>query len=99
MNRTKAPKSPQAPAPRSSHAKERKHDAAAAEKRSPEAQMPGDEGVLNPSDTFVPRHVGPDSNDIRQMLDVLELDSLDELIDETVPESIRLDRALNLPGT
>ncbi|MCI0365862.1 MAG: aminomethyl-transferring glycine dehydrogenase [Phycisphaerales bacterium] len=57
------------------------------------------ESVLQPSDTFVHRHIGPDANDIRQMLATLEFDSLDELIDATVPESIRLRRPLKLEGT
>src|SRR5438874_13116146 len=48
-------------------------------------------------DRFVDRHVGPDSRDIEEMLAVLGVRNLDELIDRTVPASIRLQRALDLP--
>jgi glycine dehydrogenase len=49
-------------------------------------------------DRFVDRHLGPDSRDIEQMLAVLGVRNLDELIDRTVPASIRLQRALDLPA-
>ena len=52
--------------------------------------------LLNPSDTFVHRHVGPGDDDITQMLAVLGYDSLDALVDDTVPAAIRLDGPLNL---
>lgn len=52
---------------------------------------------LNPTDRFVDRHIGPSDDEIRQMLDVLGLASLDELTNQTIPESIRLERPLNLP--
>ncbi len=48
-------------------------------------------------DRFVDRHIGPDSRDIEEMLTVLGVRNLDELIDRTVPASIRLQRALDLP--
>ncbi|OKH15761.1 glycine dehydrogenase (aminomethyl-transferring) [Fischerella major NIES-592] len=46
---------------------------------------------------FKQRHIGPNADDIQQMLDVLGVSSLDDLINQTVPQSIRLPRALNLP--
>jgi glycine dehydrogenase len=46
--------------------------------------------VLQPTDTFVRRHLGPGEAEVRQMLDVLGVDSLETLVGETVPESIRL---------
>src|SRR3954451_2881920 len=49
-------------------------------------------------DRFVDRHLGPDSRDIEEMLAVLGVRNLDELIDRTVPASIRLQRALDLPA-
>ncbi len=52
--------------------------------------------LLEPSDTFVHRHLGPSDDDIRQMLAALGYDSLDALIDATVPPAIRLDRPLSL---
>src|SRR5215208_2391701 len=47
-----------------------------------------------PSDSFVPRHVGPDEREQREMLQALGYQSLDEMIDATVPERIRLRRPL-----
>uniref|UniRef100_A0A0C1R1I6 Glycine dehydrogenase (decarboxylating) n=1 Tax=Tolypothrix bouteillei VB521301 TaxID=1479485 RepID=A0A0C1R1I6_9CYAN len=47
--------------------------------------------------SFQARHIGPSSNDIQQMLKVLGYSSLDELIDKTVPQGIRLSRPLKLP--
>ena len=52
---------------------------------------------LAPADDFVRRHVGPDDDELRHMLNTLGADSLDALLDETLPESIR-DDALNLPA-
>jgi glycine dehydrogenase len=49
-------------------------------------------------DRFVDRHIGPDSRDIEEMLAVLGVRNLDELIDRTVPASIRLQRPLDLPA-
>src|SRR5262252_3704127 len=44
--------------------------------------------------SFVPRHIGPSATEIRAMLDLLGYDSLDSLIDATVPSKIRLNRPL-----
>ncbi len=63
----------------------------------PDAAPPTDV-LLAPSDTFPRRHVGPNAEEIREMLAVLGLDSLDELIDQTVPPGIRLNRPLKLEG-
>jgi glycine dehydrogenase len=47
---------------------------------------------------FVRRHIGPSPEDIEQMARAVGAESLDDLIDQTVPESIRLRTSLNLPG-
>ncbi|MEH2063768.1 MAG: aminomethyl-transferring glycine dehydrogenase [Nostoc sp.] len=47
--------------------------------------------------SFVPRHIGPNSDDIHLMLKVLGFPSLDALIDQTVPQTIRLKQPLKLP--
>src|SRR5689334_5465273 len=52
--------------------------------------------VAQPDDIFVRRHIAPDENDVREMLAELGLASLDELVDKTVPASIRLRRPLEL---
>ncbi|MFN6559275.1 MAG: aminomethyl-transferring glycine dehydrogenase [Nostoc sp. ChiSLP01] len=46
---------------------------------------------------FAPRHIGPNSDDIQQMLEVLGFSSLDDLIDQAVPQAIRLKQPLKLP--
>ncbi|CAN5698847.1 aminomethyl-transferring glycine dehydrogenase [soil metagenome] len=48
------------------------------------------------SDSFVPRHIGPNETEVQEMLAVLEFDSLDALVRATVPASIRLDRPLEI---
>ncbi len=47
--------------------------------------------------TFARRHIGPDEQQIEQMLQVLGVDSLDELIEQTIPAAIRLNKPLSLP--
>jgi glycine dehydrogenase len=47
--------------------------------------------------SFAPRHIGPNSDDIQLMLKVLGFSSLDALIDQTVPQTIRLKQPLKLP--
>jgi glycine dehydrogenase len=49
-----------------------------------------------PTESFVPRHIGPSEEEIREMLEVVGFDSLDALIDATIPAPIRLDRPLVL---
>lgn len=48
-------------------------------------------------DRFIRRHIGPNQNDLSEMLNVLRVSSLDELIEQTVPDSIRLQTPLALP--
>jgi glycine dehydrogenase len=47
---------------------------------------------------FSDRHLGPDTADDARMLAALEMSTLDELTDRTVPESIRTRDPLQLPG-
>ena len=42
------------------------------------------------------RHIGPDSQERKEMLETIGVGSLDELIDKTVPKNIRLKQKLNL---
>ncbi|MEX2189133.1 MAG: aminomethyl-transferring glycine dehydrogenase [Bacteroidota bacterium] len=46
---------------------------------------------------FPSRHIGPQSDELRSMLDTLGVASLDELIDQVVPASIRRTDPLRLP--
>lgn len=47
---------------------------------------------------FIERHIGPDQAGIQSMLDELGLESLDRLIEKTVPAAIALNQALDLPA-
>ncbi len=49
-------------------------------------------------DRFERRHIGPGEAETRAMLDALQVDSLDQLIHETVPDTIRLQKPLQLPA-
>jgi len=51
---------------------------------------------LEHRDDFIRRHIGPGEPQIRDMLDGLGLDTLDALIDKTVPSSIRTDEPLKI---
>jgi glycine dehydrogenase len=53
--------------------------------------------LLRSVDYFVNRHIGPSDSAIQEMLDTIGLESLDQLIDEAVPQAIRLAGNLNLP--
>jgi glycine dehydrogenase len=46
---------------------------------------------------FAKRHIGPDAAEVHKMLETIGVNSLDQLIDETVPETIRMERELDLP--
>ncbi|MEM7111513.1 MAG: aminomethyl-transferring glycine dehydrogenase [Chloroflexota bacterium] len=58
----------------------------------------GNRSLLAPRDSFARRHNGPSPSDVAYMLESLELDSLNQLVDLTVPASIRLNRQLNIPS-
>jgi len=47
---------------------------------------------LKPSDDFIPRHLGNDPNNVKAILNRLGVKSIDELMDQTVPPSIRLSK-------
>ena len=53
---------------------------------------------LQQPDAFLSRHLGPDEAEQQAMLESLGLASRAQLIDQTVPPAIRLDRALDLPA-
>lgn len=46
---------------------------------------------------FKDRHIGPDDTEVQSMLQTIGASSVDELMDQTVPEGIRLDNPINLP--
>lgn len=49
------------------------------------------------TDSFLKRHLGPGADDVKKMLDVIGVSSLNQLIDETIPASIRLKEDPDLP--
>ncbi len=49
------------------------------------------------TDLFESRHIGPNSNETDRMLKSLGVQSIGELINETIPKSIQLKKPLNLP--
>ena len=52
--------------------------------------------LLEPNDLFVDRHIGPSEEGVRSMLETVGCASLEALIDAVVPDSIRLNRELEL---
>ena len=47
--------------------------------------------------SFIPRHIGPNENELNEMLKFIGVSSMDELINQTVPQQIRLKGELALP--
>ncbi len=66
--------------------------------RTPNAARPSraTPAPISDDDSFVHRHVGPREADVAAMAAFLGYDSLDDLIDATVPDGIRLTRPLAL---
>ena len=50
------------------------------------------------SDHFSSRHIGPSDEDIKKMLDIMGLDSIEKLLNETIPKTIRLKEPLKIPN-
>lgn len=46
---------------------------------------------------FAQRHIGPDAAETHAMLEKIGVDSIEKLIDETIPSSIRLEKEIELP--
>jgi glycine dehydrogenase len=47
---------------------------------------------------FATRHIGPDAHETKEMLEVIGVKSLDELINKTIPDAIRMKGKLDLPA-
>ena len=54
--------------------------------------------VFQHPDRFVNRHIGPNSAELKEMLQLIGVDSLSQLIDETIPAQIRMQAELDLPA-
>lgn len=49
------------------------------------------------TNNFISKHNGIRNNDISKMLEIIGISSVDQLVDETIPKSIRTHKELNLP--
>ena len=49
-------------------------------------------------DNFTDRHVGPRGENVSNMMEVIGVDSVEQLIAETIPDQIRLKEELNIPS-
>ena len=52
--------------------------------------------ALDPAGEFPTRHIGPDAEDVAAMCAALGVTSVDELVDQVVPEAIRRRDALDI---
>ena len=52
--------------------------------------------IFEHADNFVNRHIGPGQVDVKEMLKTIGVNTFDQLIDETIPSSIRLKKSLKL---
>lgn len=48
--------------------------------------------------TFTDRHIGPRGENVSKMMEVIGVDSLEQLISETIPDQIRLKSELDIPS-
>ena len=48
------------------------------------------------TELFLNRHIGPRQDEIKTMLNCIGLNSIEELIDETIPKNIRLNKDIQL---
>ena len=46
---------------------------------------------------FTQRHIGPNTSEKREMLETIGEDSIDDLVNKTIPEQIRMSSELNIP--
>lgn len=52
--------------------------------------------MTKPIDSFIPRHIGPTQKDINKMLKVIGSDSIEALVNETIPKSILSKKPLTI---
>ena len=50
------------------------------------------------TDSFAKRHLGPNENDVKEMLKTIGVESIEKLIFNTIPTHIELKKPLNLPA-
>ena len=52
--------------------------------------------TLQYQDAFIDRHIGPEDGQVAEMLETLGLESLEQLIEKTVPASILSERPMSV---
>ncbi|MEN9520506.1 MAG: hypothetical protein RLZZ381_3094, partial [Cyanobacteriota bacterium] len=62
-----------------------------------EANFSAQSAIDQSTAIFAQRHIGINEQQIEEMLQILGVDSLDALIEQTVPAAIRLNKPLQLP--
>ena len=55
-------------------------------------------GKIAASDRFANRHIGINEEELNDMLKAVKAKTLDQLIDQTIPNNIRSKKALNIPA-
>ncbi|KAK4687617.1 glycine dehydrogenase, partial [Tremellales sp. Uapishka_1] len=60
--------------------------------------QPSTSSIFTPLDTFLPRHVGPRSSDVDEMLSVLGYKTLDDFVAETIPAGVRVKELTDVEG-
>ena len=53
---------------------------------------------MNYSNDFINRHIGVNTKNAKEMLDYLGFNEISELIKQTIPQNIRLEKDLSLPN-
>ena len=53
---------------------------------------------MNYSNDFINRHIGINETNAEKMLNYLGFNEISELIKQTIPQNIRLEKNLNLPN-
>lgn len=53
---------------------------------------------INYKEAFEDRHIAPNASDTQKMLETIGVNSIDQLIEETVPAKIRLKKSMELPA-
>jgi glycine dehydrogenase len=56
----------------------------------PEQYHPEKTSIFTPLDTFLPRHLGPRAKDVEEMLSTLGYKTLEDFVDETIPQNVRV---------
>ena len=48
-------------------------------------------------ENFSRRHIGPSTSELNNMLETIGVDSIEDLLSQTIPDKIRLKTDLNIP--